>query len=283
MKTNLLIAGTMIILLSGCAKTSTDNNSPANNNTYSNKSSVQLKDSYQLNDNGCDTGKHSFTASSDEDLKNQVCAALQDENLNKSCAQPLRRNLFDSKCKGIAWSPKNSTKTESTQGLYVLQITALNFLKGGFESCDVKDQIFTFSGYDKGVETIICINSRVKLVATSNEGLVKFSATDLTSGSTLDGNNGFQIFELGKTQAMLRSGFENPYGFTYVMAEEVTGYDQNLLAQWNKVNTKMAKLRALVLTTEQYGYSIPAEIKEEIKAVELELQEISQKIKESKK
>ncbi len=40
---------------------------------------------------------------------------------------------------------------------------------------------------------------------------------------------------------MLRYGANNPYGFTYVMAEEVTGIDPQMLAEWNDLASQLIK------------------------------------------
>jgi HEAT repeat protein len=70
-------------------------------------STQQFKESYRLNLNGCDTGKHDFGSdASADDVKKQLCQALQDDDLNASCAEPLRKEFFDKKCGGMAWTPK---------------------------------------------------------------------------------------------------------------------------------------------------------------------------------
>ncbi len=65
----------------------------------------QYKESYQLNQNGCDTEKHDFVASTQEDLKKQLCEALQNDELNKRCALEARRARFDESCQGHTWNP----------------------------------------------------------------------------------------------------------------------------------------------------------------------------------
>lgn len=70
-------------------------------------STQQFKESYQLSLNGCDTGKHIFGSdTSYDDVRKQLCDALQDDKLNGSCAEPLRKEFFDKKCSGLAWNPK---------------------------------------------------------------------------------------------------------------------------------------------------------------------------------
>jgi hypothetical protein len=55
--------------------------------------------SYDDNENGCDTGQHSFSSQDD------YCNGLENEQLNKSCAQDLRRGDFQKNCPGRTWSP----------------------------------------------------------------------------------------------------------------------------------------------------------------------------------
>ena len=50
---------------------------------------------YQLNENGCDTGSHTFNTRAD------YCAGLNDETLNNGCALDLRQQLIQQNC-GVA-------------------------------------------------------------------------------------------------------------------------------------------------------------------------------------
>jgi hypothetical protein len=63
------------------------------------------KEEYQFVENGCDTGKHEFKADSQAEATSQMCTALQDDKLNNSCAEDLRRNEFAGKCSGT-FTPK---------------------------------------------------------------------------------------------------------------------------------------------------------------------------------
>jgi HEAT repeat protein len=65
----------------------------------------EFREKYQFELNGCTTGKQEFTSDSYGDVARQLCEALQNEELNRRCAQPLRKNFFDKKCSGIAWNP----------------------------------------------------------------------------------------------------------------------------------------------------------------------------------
>lgn len=64
------------------------------------------RNSYELSENGCSTGAHEFSSGSDEDTQRQICSALQDEELNKGCAQDLRRIQFEETCPGQTFTPK---------------------------------------------------------------------------------------------------------------------------------------------------------------------------------
>lgn len=75
---------------------------PNQQNVEKNESKV----SYRFDTNGCDTGKHDFATGRIEDTKKQLCEALQDDQLNNSCAEPLRQDFFNKKCSGYSWNPK---------------------------------------------------------------------------------------------------------------------------------------------------------------------------------
>ncbi len=65
-----------------------------------------LRESYEFTENGCYTRKHEFVSIDSDDLKKQLCTALQDDQLNGSngCAENLRRELFEKKCAGLTWT-----------------------------------------------------------------------------------------------------------------------------------------------------------------------------------
>lgn len=83
----------------------------------SNKSSAdnQFKDSYDYTYNGCPTGTHSFAASSKEELREKVCAALIDDSLNKNCAFPIRKDRFDIECIGTSVHKKLTEPVSALQ------------------------------------------------------------------------------------------------------------------------------------------------------------------------
>ena len=64
--------------------------------------------SYQFKYNQCDTEKHEFTS------MNELCVALQDEELNQGCAQNLRANHFKENCPGTFTPVNNSNNSKIT-------------------------------------------------------------------------------------------------------------------------------------------------------------------------
>ena len=68
------------------------------------------EESYHYSVNGCDTGNQQFKAGSDEDLKNQLCAALKDDKRNKGCAYEERFKHFQKRCKDQKWTTAQAEK-----------------------------------------------------------------------------------------------------------------------------------------------------------------------------
>jgi hypothetical protein len=171
------------------------------------------------------------------------------------------------------------------QTSHELQITALNFLTGpgGLEHCNVENKIFKFSSSDKSREVLICENSRVKVSATSNEGVVTFHATNVLDRIELTANDySSSQLELGKTQGMIRYYPKNNYGFTYVMAEEVTGIDKTWLAQMNNLVDQAASLQAEIVRAQQRGETAPAETVKALNDIEQKLVELTKEKQELK-
>lgn len=106
MKKHILILGSVGLIFTGCADNSSSSKggNPADNNTTQDN-----KESYRFVLNGCDTGKHDFDSNSVDDTKKQLCEALQDDKLNGSCAEALRKEFFNKKCSGYTWNPKYET------------------------------------------------------------------------------------------------------------------------------------------------------------------------------
>ena len=167
---------------------------------------------------------------------------------------------------------------------HVLQITALNFLIGGLEPCNVEDKQYPFSESDRGVETLICLNSKSKVYAVSDSGTVTFHAMDLVAEREMEAGTGTEgsAFDLGKTEN-LRFSAKNPYGFTYLIIGEVTGIDPQLLAEWNEQNAKLADLRAQYLTAQQNGEPVSDELMKKITDLETKMSELSKKMESSRK
>jgi len=178
--------------------------------------------------------------------------------------------------------------SSSVKTSHILQMTVINFLSGGSEPCNLKDKIFSFSSGDKDVVIPLCKNSRVEVNAVSNSGVVTFHAIDILRQKELaqkyyDKNSvDQQHFELGKTKGMLRYGVVNPFGFTYVMAEEVTGIDMSLLEKWNELNNRATKLREQILLSEQQGSRPLEEVVKELGEIDNQLLELRAKMGGSK-
>ncbi len=112
MKTTLVISFALSLGLAACSNNNSkekgDPQNPAGKpgSPGDPSGTGQYKESYRLVFSSCDTGKHEFSASSLDEVKRLVCEALQDDELNKSCAEPLRRDRFDKLCTGMVWTPK---------------------------------------------------------------------------------------------------------------------------------------------------------------------------------
>ena len=168
---------------------------------------------------------------------------------------------------------------------FSMQLTVLNFLQGGAQPCEVKNKVFNFAKKDKAKKTVICKNSKVSVYMVSDAGTVKFAALDRKKGKDLPSSSSSfdTVYELGKERPMLRYSVENPYGFTYVMAEEVTGLDPKLLAEWNRLNDEATSLRASILATEQSGQTAPQWVKDQLEATLKEMAEISAEMEKARK
>jgi hypothetical protein len=86
----------MTAAIAGCGASVTTGNG-AGTGAGVNVSSQNL--TYDDQENGCDTGSHSFSSLDD------YCNGLQNEQLNKGCAQDLRKGDFQQNCPGRAWNP----------------------------------------------------------------------------------------------------------------------------------------------------------------------------------
>jgi hypothetical protein len=68
---------------------------------------------YDLNENGCDTGSHSFGSTAD------YCNGLRNNALNNGCAEGLRHETFTQSCAGTSWDTDTSSTndgSDSSQG-----------------------------------------------------------------------------------------------------------------------------------------------------------------------
>lgn len=116
MKSNFLMSFLILGLLASCGgdkKSSSTSGGPGNDKNTDTLEAQQFKEAYQFSLNGCDTGKHNFSSNSRDDVKKKLCDALQDDKLNNSCAEPLRKDFFNKKCSSLTWLPKYPTNNNS--------------------------------------------------------------------------------------------------------------------------------------------------------------------------
>jgi hypothetical protein len=62
--------------------------------------------SYRFTQNGCGTGFKEFFSYSDQQTRDQLCSALQDNGYNRYCAVDIRQAYFNSMCSGKTWTPQ---------------------------------------------------------------------------------------------------------------------------------------------------------------------------------
>lgn len=110
---NIFLLSIFALSLAACSEDSGGRKGSSGSNQ--NVGTSDIKDSYQFVMNGCDTGKHDFASASMEETKKQLCVALQDDQLNNSCAEPLRQDYFTKKCSGYTWTPKYKDTNPPTQ------------------------------------------------------------------------------------------------------------------------------------------------------------------------
>ncbi|MGZ3775184.1 MAG: HEAT repeat domain-containing protein [Pseudobdellovibrionaceae bacterium] len=106
MKTKLVIALGFSLTLTACSNGGSGGGDTKTGGLTNQGTSEQHKENYDLTLNGCNTGKHDFSSTSADEVKKQLCDALQDDQLNNSCAEPLRQDFFNKKCSGFVWTPK---------------------------------------------------------------------------------------------------------------------------------------------------------------------------------
>lgn len=52
---------------------------------------------------GCPTGAHEFTGDTQKDADDQMCAALNSEEINHNCGYTKRMQYFEAHCPGRTW------------------------------------------------------------------------------------------------------------------------------------------------------------------------------------
>ncbi len=165
----------------------------------------------------------------------------------------------------------------ATSDEFEMQVTVLNFLRGNVENANVKNKVLTFSVKDRNKEQVISRNSKVKVVVLSNNGKVKFKAIDARYGQELTYSSGLEDYIHGETKGTLRIHANNPYGFTYIMAEDITGINKEALAEYNELNSRLSKLREEVLLAERDGREVSEETIAEIRKIESKMREVSER------
>ena len=81
---------------------------------------------------------------------------------------------------------------------------------------------------------------------------------------------------------MIRYGVTNPNGFTYVMAEDVTGYDPELSSQFNKLSHEFVSIKGQIIANQQNGVRTPAEVHARLQKIEKDL-EIAKRLHENRR
>lgn len=241
--------------------------------------------SYQIKIGLCDTGLHKFESTE------KYCQALQDDTLNNGCALENRKEMYAEKCASYGeFVSKNllvnetdkKTITKSNQDkTFDLQISVLSFLQGGKEPCAFNNQIMSFSLNDQNKEKILCKNSKIKVSMESNLGIITFKVIDLQSNVEITEQESYsegQTFDLEGEKRSLRFGPINPYGFTHVIVEDVTGIDRELLKQWNELNTKASAKKAKLIELKKAGKEIPNELITELKEIKKQQDELAEKM-----
>lgn len=68
------------------------------------KKSSDYSDKYKFELNGCSTGEHSFSGSSEEEVRRQYCETLKNDSANNNCADSMRYETFRARCQGYQWN-----------------------------------------------------------------------------------------------------------------------------------------------------------------------------------
>jgi hypothetical protein len=97
----------VLTILFACTMVACANKKPAKSSSAetndATKPTASLSKGYQFEVNGCNTGFHRFTGATSDETIRQYCDALQDQTLNNSCAEWVRRSSFNDDCPGMTW------------------------------------------------------------------------------------------------------------------------------------------------------------------------------------
>ena len=131
---------TLVIILSLTSCDSSSSNNKSNNN-----SSENFYGSYEAK-SSCTTGRHTFTASSENEILTAFCDSLKNDSLNNNCAWDQRKSLFQNvQCPGDFSSGKSSGS---------VSIYSLNYAYND-NGCFTGNHFFTAST-EKAVNEIYC-------------------------------------------------------------------------------------------------------------------------------
>ncbi|MDA8793980.1 hypothetical protein N9N67_12090, partial [Bacteriovoracaceae bacterium] len=164
---------------------------------------------------------------------------------------------------------------------YSIQITTINFLTGGQENSGVRNKIFEVNLNDKMKKTIISKNSKISVEMLSNNGLIIFQAINQSTKKVLEKGKGYPAigyFKLGSDNS-IRIRPANPYGFTWLSAEDMTGFDPTLLARFNDLSTRRSKLFEKTLLDGNANEND----REQLKELDSQISEVSKQMYETRK
>jgi len=137
-KTRILSTLIIILNLTSCDSSSSNNKSTSNN-------SETFYGSYEAKAS-CTTGRHTFTAKSENQILTAFCESLKNDSVNNNCAWDQRKNLFESvQCPGHFSTGQSSNS---------VSIYTLNYAYNN-NGCFTGNHFFTAST-EKAVNEIYC-------------------------------------------------------------------------------------------------------------------------------
>lgn len=201
-----IILISVFIFVQSCSSSSNSTSGP----TTKKATEASYKESYDFTENGCNTGKHEFFGASVEESQKSLCEALQNEYLNKRCAQNLRYQMFKQKCQGYSWNPSDTpsgppdldcikyvagsypTSEERSRAaracVGVSDMQAVNYIAGSYPSFSEREEAAYLSSRNLNLEcTKFVAGSYPTLQERKNAAgvchNVKFDCVQLVAGS----------------------------------------------------------------------------------------------------